>query len=344
MKKLISILITIMLLLSGITPIMASEDTKSVNLHYSVSAKVTYLEYDGTSTTQKVDVGTILKEPKHKGRTGHTFQGWKNQATGQFWNFNDPVEEHLTLIACYKAETTENKDGTLQVGEGKISVRISVKSNSFDVDIQTKKTELLNMLIKDGSITSEELEQVAEGAMMNVVLEVKEGTTISKVSKTKLEQKAKEHGYQIGKYMDISLVKYLTVNGKTYTGEKIHKTSKKIKISIKIPNSMGNKDNNVKRTYCVIRNHEGNVELLDCNYDQKNQIITFETDRFSDYAIGYKDTIIDQTRKTTKDSKLVYVVPTKTGDTANKAKDMIILILSGFAIILLLKRKRKLKK
>lgn len=334
-----------MLLLSNITPSVISAEEKSVNIHYTVSAQITYIQYDGTSTTQKVLVGETLKEPKHKDRKGHTFVGWQKKETGIFWDFQTPVEEHMTLVAIYQADTTENKDGTLQVGEGKVSLKIKVKNSTLDIKIQTEKAKLLKSLIQDGSITQDELTQIANGAEMEIVLEVKEETNkISEVSKRKIKQKA--DGYQIGKYMDIRLVKYLNVNGTTRKGQEIHQTSKMLKIKIKISDNMIDRNPNRKRTYCILRNHEGTVKRLECIYDKKKETLTFETNKFSDYAIAYKDTMVHKKTKTTnqkmKNNKKTIRSP-KSGDAAELFGYEIIFIVSAMMMIFLLTFTRKNK-
>lgn len=102
MKKIVCILVSILLLLPCMTPIISNAESKSVMLSYSVSAKVIYIFPDGTQTTQKVAPGSTLKEPRHQKRSGYTFIGWKNEATGKMWNFDDPVTEDLRLVACYR--------------------------------------------------------------------------------------------------------------------------------------------------------------------------------------------------------------------------------------------------
>ena len=83
MKKLILLLISIPLLASCTAVVYA--DSKSTTVRCSAPAVVTYKDYDGTSTTQKVEVGTLLKEPKPKGKPGYTFEGWIDEKTGQLF-------------------------------------------------------------------------------------------------------------------------------------------------------------------------------------------------------------------------------------------------------------------
>lgn len=105
-------MILLLCLLPCLWPLDVYADSQSTELYYSVPATVIYQEYDGTSVTQKVEVGTILKAPEPKGKPGCVFEGWKNEKTGLLWDFTQPVEEHLTLTASY-SEFQEAADGSV---------------------------------------------------------------------------------------------------------------------------------------------------------------------------------------------------------------------------------------
>ena len=118
MRKIQTFFISFLLLLSCITSVTALADSQSTTVRYSVPAIVIYKDYDGTSTTQKVKVGTVLKAPKAKGKPGCVFEGWIDEKTGLLWDFATPVTEHMTLTASYseldakKAEQTDGNTGS----------------------------------------------------------------------------------------------------------------------------------------------------------------------------------------------------------------------------------------
>ena len=116
MKKRILLLLSIAFLLISVMPILVFADSQSTTVKYSVKATVIYVEYDGVQTVQKVTVGSTLKEPTHKEKVGSRFLGWQNKDTGLFWNFQDPVTDHLTLIASY--ETINNSGHGSSSGGG----------------------------------------------------------------------------------------------------------------------------------------------------------------------------------------------------------------------------------
>lgn len=350
MKKIPIFLTAILLLLSCMTPLTARADSQSTTVRYSVPATITYRDYDGTSTTQKVEVGTILKEPKAKGKPGCTFEGWKNAKTGLLWDFATPVTEHMTFTASY-SEFQEDAEGRVPIGDGTFSVSIKVENHATDVSVGTSSKELLDALVEDGSITSGELEQIADGASMEIVLLVKDGAdTIAAASRNQLQQTAA--GYTIGQYLDISLVKYLTVNGETEAGQLIRETSGMITVTLKIPHAMINTDQSVERSYIVLRNHDGQVEILDSEYHADAQTLTFRTNRFSDYAIAYRDVKKSgqgngnsENSSQSSDGSGSAVRSPRTGDMSRLSEYGILLLLSmmGLAILLYTGKKRNEK-
>lgn len=304
MKRFVTILLSMMLLFPCIVSIVISADIQSTTVRYSVSATIIYRDYDGTQTTQKVEVGSYLKEPGHKTREGYTFVGWKNSDTGKLWDFSEPVESSLILVATYKKNTEEDTDQTgnqedVQIGKGGVSVEIKTENGMSGVSIGADKESFVNMLIENGDITPEEVAQLKAGATMDIVLIVTAGeTTISTSSQKQMEAVAGD--YTIGQYLDISLYKTITVNGKSGDRKQIHTTAGMITVTIKVPDKLINTDKTVERSYCILRNHEGTVEKLSCTYDADTHILTFQTNQFSDYAIAYKDVRKTETEANTE--------------------------------------------
>ena len=61
-------------------------------------------------------------------------------------------------------------------------------------------------------------------------------------------------------------------------------------VQLTLPDSAINADTSKTRTYEVLRVHEGVVSVIPVTFDADAKTLTFETDRFSAYAIAYKDT------------------------------------------------------
>lgn len=95
-------------------------------------------------------------------------------------------------------------------------------------------------------------------------------------------------GYSVDCYLDINMFKQFNEGEKT----QITELNGKISITVGIPEPLINRNSNIKREYGIVRIHNEEVELLPVQYDGERQTLTFETDKFSIYAIIYKDSAI----------------------------------------------------
>ena len=87
--------------------------------------------------------------------------------------------------------------------------------------------------------------------------------------------------YAIGMYLDVNLFK--KVAGKDAI--KVSSTNGKVRVSFVIPEKL-RKDG---RTFEIIRLHDGKTDVIQGTYDEKTHVFTFETDKFSTYAIAYNE-------------------------------------------------------
>ena len=280
-------------------------------------------------------------------------------------NYTDSIT-WTYVIAPSKAEDAPGEEIT--IGSGKVKVDVKSEGAVPSVGLLTDKAELLAMLVNSGDITADELVQIANGASVDIVLTVKEAN-VPDVVKTAMAQAAK--GYTIGQYLDISLFKYMTVNGNRQPDAALHTTKNALPISVVVPDALINTNSAVNRTYCIVRNHEGTITVLDAAFDAANKTLTFKTDRFSVYAIAYKDTAVPSSgsnpgsNNSSNDSetKKNEVAPTpaptpastpartskpstitampQTGDTSNPTLYVVLLVVSllGLAVIFVCKRR-----
>jgi|GEM_PF-506024 len=276
-------------------------------------------------------------------------------------NYTDSIA-WTYVIAPSKAEDAPGEEIT--IGSGKVKVDVKSEGAVPSVGLLTDKAELLAMLVNSGDITADELVQIANGASVDIVLTVKEAN-VPDVVKTAMAQAAK--GYTIGQYLDISLFKYMTVNGNRQPGAALHTTKNALPISVVVPDALINTNSAVNRTYCIVRNHEGTITVLDAAFDAAGKTLTFKTDRFSIYAIAYKDTAVPSSgsnpgsNNSSNDSetKKNEVAPTpaptpastskpstitampQTGDTSNPTLYVVLLVVSllGLAVVFVCKKR-----
>ncbi len=238
-------------------------------------------------------------------------------------NFTGSVSTSYTVVPTKSEQFKEDADGNLVIGKGTVSV-IGTSN------LVTSKAELVEMLIQSGDITTEELQKIYEGSNVDIVLSVQDvSNTLSDDIKKAMKDASSKSGLTIGnQYVDISLYK---------DGIAIHTTSNKLKIKLSVPNEMINTDKNVKRTYYVVRYHDGEVTNIDGTFDEKAKTFTFETDKFSAYALAYKDTKVDTAKK--QETKKA----ADTSDQSNVALYAGLALVAMLGVVLLIQR-RKLEK
>ena len=277
-------------------------------------------------------------------------------------SYTGTVEQTYVIIPA-KAEDAPGEE--IAIGSGEVKVVVKSEGTVPPATLLTNKAELLAMLVDSGDITADELAQIADGANVDIALTVKEANVSAEI-KTAMAQAAK--GCTIGQYLDISLFKYMTVNGNQQAGVALHTTKDALTISVVVPDALIHTDSAVNRTYCIVRNHEGTITVLDAAFDAASKTLTFKTDRFSDYAIAYKDTAVpssgsnpgsnnssngSETKKnevaaptpaptpaSTSKPSTITAMP-QTGDTSNPTLYVVLLVASllGLAVVFVCKKR-----
>lgn len=311
---------------------------------------------NGAEQTQTVE--KVLLGGKELPADSYTVAGNTATAPGKYTltvtakgNYIDSVEQTYAIAPGEE----------IVISSGKVKVVVKSEGAVPPATLLTDKAELLAMLVDSGDITADELAQIADGASVDIVLTVKEANVPDEV-KTAMAQAAKD--YTIGQYLDISLFKYMTVNGKQQDGVALRTTKNALTISVAVPDALINTNSAVNRTYCIVRRHDGAITVLDAAFDAASKTLTFKTDRFSDYAIAYKDTAVpgsgsnpgsnnssndSETKKnevaaptpaSTSKPSTITAMP-QTGDTSNPTLYVVLLVASllGLAVVFICKKR-----
>ena len=132
-------------------------------------------------------------------------------------------------------------------------------------------------------LTDEEKQQVQNGTNILIRLVVEDANgSVEETDRTAVE--AARGDYQVGQYLDISLLKIVN----DADPQIISETKAKLRITIAIADVLKNTADAVTREYAVLRVHNGESSVLE-DIDSDADTITIESDRFSTYAIIYKD-------------------------------------------------------
>ncbi len=97
---------------------------------------------------------------------------------------------------------------------------------------------------------------------------------------------------------EIDLTLFYEVDGKTV---QVHEANEPLVVSLTLPDSAINTDASKTRSYEVIRVHDGKASVIPSSFDADTKTLTFETDRFSAYAVAYKDAVDEGIGGTTED-------------------------------------------
>ena len=277
---------------------------------------------EGTKTTATVVKGEKVAEPTAPTKDGYTFVGWYNGK--EKYDFTKPVTKDLTLTAEWKVVP-----GKEEVEVPTIDPKEPVEEVTIGVANQGKTETILTESIKDETLKEAIEEKIADGIDVNTVVNVdlvKPEETSEEVKKDieKVIAAAKENNVEVAQYLDINIK---VMAGDEELG-KITTTTEKLTFQVAVPEELKKEG----RTFIVIRVHDGKVEEL--KTVEKDGMLTFETDKFSTYALTYKD--VEPTKPATK--------PT-TPDTSDMSMIInfgIMAILSGM-ILVVLKKKESLR-
>ena len=163
-------------------------------------------------------------------------------------------------------------------------VNTTPEDNAADTVLGDSDMELI-----DKVLTSEEQSQVAQGAEVKIYLQVEDiSENVSNDHKAEAEAKAGDS--EIGMYLDIDLFKQVGTAEEVPVSE----TSSAVTVTITIPEELRNSDPDVKRTYTIVRVHElpdGTLvtDVIEGEFNAEDNTFTFETDKFSTYALAYAD-------------------------------------------------------
>ena len=189
----------------------------------------------------------------------------------------------------------------LKIGEGTVTVMVVCEEQEYTAGVSDTAA------VVSAVLTPAQLQSAAAGENIEIRVEVKDiSGNVPEKDKSAIENGIKEYHKEIpdlvlGMYVDISLfVKIGEADWNAVTG-----TVEPIEVVIGIPQKL----QSIAREFFIIRSHEGEYTLL-TDMDDAPDTVTIHTDRFSAYAIAYKQ--LSQTPQAGKCS-LCHICPTFLG-------------------------------
>ena len=191
------------------------------------------------------------------------------------------AKEGIKTFTCECGYSYEEVIPCLVPGEIKAE---DAESNSFSATVVD-----INSIVTKLQLTEEEKALIEQGADMKIVFKLSDiGATINTPEKEAIFKALTNE--KIAVFLDIQLVKQIANNSVN-----VQKLNDLIKVTVELPSEFINKDGNTKRSYSVLRYHandETKVTTLNAKFDEATGTLTFETDRFSTYAIVYSDVVV----------------------------------------------------
>ena len=136
---------------------------------------------------------------------------------------------------------------------------------------------------------------------------------------------------------EIDLALFYEVDGKTV---QVHEANEPLVVSLTLPDSITGDTSKKTRSYEVIRVHDGKASVIPSSFDADAKTLTFETDRFSAYAVAYKDTTEDDGKAPAQDDDDVpNSLLAMTGDVSMPTM-LVLAALAALSILLVARRLR----
>lgn len=194
----------------------------------------------------------------------------------------DNVPSALVTIVVLEDAKVANEDSDLELSKDdeKVAVAVvneevaSMVTDALEVEDEKDLTDLQKAIV----------ESVLAGKTVSA--EIKTDKVESKdLPKDIIEKLESKDTGEIAAYFDISIAIYAD-------GEKIGELTdlnQKVKISLVIP-ELPKLESNKTRNYSILRYHDGKVDVLKAT-DNGDGTISFESDKYSTYALTYKDSV-----------------------------------------------------
>jgi uncharacterized repeat protein (TIGR02543 family) len=288
----------------------------------------------------------------------------------RFYGFQDPelTYTNSALTPLYEDDELEDLGITLEREEGEkfgeYTIKATdIKTNNYDVEFvegtftinkveagaefDLEKTDGVRGVginktdeeMLDITLTADEWQMVEDGAGVRVYFEVTDAEATS--AEESNIKSAAGLGYKIGESYDINLYKKFDHLDRT----QLFTTNKKVKFTFKLSSNLTNVPDGYKREYQVVRIHDGKAEVIDSEFNAATNEVSFDSDKFSIFAVTYKDTSTLPTE--IKDSVITEIKTVekevqravKTGDAIPITSIMFLMSISAMGIGIIFKKK-----
>ncbi len=172
------------------------------------------------------------------------------------------------------------------------SLKTTIKPEVSDDTPTTSVSSDADKIVENTKASYSEEQQAAlkEGGKADVKVSVSQTTPTAEDKK--LVEAQLNSTNKIAMYLDLGVKVSIKDADGTVIGSDValSETGTPVQFTVALDDSFINTNNTVDRTYQVVRIHEGKVDVLPATFDPETKTITFESDKFSTYALMYTDT------------------------------------------------------
>lgn len=237
--------------------------TEDISIAPVKKCKVTYIADGVEIQTIYVDIGANATAPQIPTKSGY------DEVTPTWDNNGENITKNTVINAIY----TKNEPGEYE----ETTPDTNVGNGGIEEDIDGLKNAV--------PFEDEELQEVENGKDVEIWLMLTDITdTVPPADKELVEEVIQDNAVAI--YIDANLFKKIGENEPV----KVTQLNKSITIKMIVPEEYRNSNKDITREFFIVRVHNGDAEILDTDYNPETHEISFTTDKFSTYALTYKDT------------------------------------------------------
>lgn len=242
-------------------------------------------------------------------------------------------ESNVTISAVFEKYSTE-------VMAPEIDIKEPVQEVEIGVTDLNKVDEILKNTLADVVKDNPELNSKVENADVIIKVEIDNNATIAETIKEKIETAIKEldNDTKIADYFDI-LIEIKANNIKV--GE-LTELNSPITLMVALPESLQKGEEGYLRTYYIVREHDNKVEILNATLSEDGKYLTFESDKFSTFALAFVDKKIEQDKEIDQKPETTPSKPVNV-DTGSSITENIIALavaVSGICILFAIRKKK----
>lgn len=236
-----------------------------------------------TTTTQKALQGETV-ELVIKAKEGYEFKtvtvkdALKNVIEVKDGKFVMP-NSAVTVEATFEKLTQKTEVPTIDPTQ-------EVQTPVVGVTDEEKVNDVLLDALKEAAVTDETLARALETQNVEVVVDLKEVEINENLQKEVDELlKDKDGDVKIAKFFDVSLL--IKANGQKI-GE-LTELGEAIEFTIQLPEDLQVTSEGTERVFYIVREHNGEYELIEATLSEDGKYLTFSSDKFSFYTLAYVD-------------------------------------------------------